>query len=160
MVLRAWGSIDVDYRSTVDRNGMLNLPKVGSFNVAGVKAADLERHLRAQIGRLYTNFNLSVSLGQLRGLRVAARLQQVEQLVPGLLQARGLEVGGEHLRGEFQHHHQRVAALQGRLFHLLPARAEQGEHGQQPGDAEVDPRASFVPAAAARQQPGMEGRRQ
>lgn len=70
VVLRAWGSIDVDYRSTVDRNGMLNLPKVGSFNVAGVKASELERHLRAQIGRLYTNFNLSVSLGQLRGLRI------------------------------------------------------------------------------------------
>lgn len=70
VVLRAWGSIDVDYRSTVDRNGMLNLPKVGSFSVAGVKASDLERHLRAQIGRLYTNFNLSVSLGQLRGVRV------------------------------------------------------------------------------------------
>ena len=49
IVTRAWGSIDVDYRSTVDRNGMLNLPKVGSFNVAGVKAADLEKNLRAQI---------------------------------------------------------------------------------------------------------------
>jgi protein involved in polysaccharide export with SLBB domain len=70
IILRAWGSIDVDYRSTVDRNGQLNLPKVGSFNVAGVKASDLEKHLRAQIGRLYTNFNLSVSLGQLRGVRV------------------------------------------------------------------------------------------
>ena len=70
VITRAWGAIDVDYRSTVDRNGMLNLPKVGSFNVAGVKASDLERNLRAQIGRLYTNFELSVSLGQLRGLRV------------------------------------------------------------------------------------------
>jgi polysaccharide biosynthesis/export protein len=70
IILRAWGSIDVDYRSVVDRNGMLNLPKVGSFNVAGVKAADLEKSLRAQIGRLYTNFDLSVSLGQLRGVKV------------------------------------------------------------------------------------------
>jgi protein involved in polysaccharide export with SLBB domain len=70
IVLRAWGSIDADYRSSVDRNGMINLPKVGSFGVAGVKAGDLERHLRAQIGRLYTNFNLSVSLGQLRGVKV------------------------------------------------------------------------------------------
>ena len=70
IVTRAWGAIDVDYRSTVDRNGMLNLPKVGSFNVAGVKAADLEKNLRAQIARLYNNFDLSVSLGQLRGLRV------------------------------------------------------------------------------------------
>ena len=70
IILRAWGSIDVDYRSTVDRNGLLNLPKVGSFNVAGVKASELEKHLRAQIGRLYTNFDLSVSLGQLRGVKV------------------------------------------------------------------------------------------
>ena len=70
IVLRAWGSIDVDYRATVDRNGLLNLPKVGSFNVAGVKASDLEKNLRGQMGRLFTNFELSVSLGQLRGLKV------------------------------------------------------------------------------------------
>ena len=70
VVLRAWGSIDVDYRSTVDRNGMLNLPKVGSFSVAGVRASELERHLRTQIARLYTNFNLSVALGQLRGVKI------------------------------------------------------------------------------------------
>ena len=70
VILRAWGSIDVDYRTTVDRNGLLNLPKIGSFNVAGVKASELERHLRAQIGRLYTNFNLSVALGQLRSVKV------------------------------------------------------------------------------------------
>jgi polysaccharide export outer membrane protein len=70
VVLRAWGSIDVDYRSTVDRNGMLNLPKVGSFNVTGVKASELEQHLRAQFSRLYNNFNLSVSLGQLRAVKV------------------------------------------------------------------------------------------
>ncbi len=68
--VRAWGSIDVDYRATVDRNGLLNLPRIGSFNVAGVKASDLEANLRGQIGKLYTNFNLSVSLGQLRGLKV------------------------------------------------------------------------------------------
>ncbi|MFZ2650313.1 MAG: SLBB domain-containing protein [Burkholderiaceae bacterium] len=70
VILRAWGSIDVDYRSIVDRNGMLNLPKVGSFSVAGVKATELEKLLRVQIGRLYTNFNLSVTLGQLRSVKV------------------------------------------------------------------------------------------
>lgn len=70
IILRAWGSIDVDYRATVDRNGQLHLPKVGSFNVAGVKAADLEANLRAQLARLYTNFDLSVSLGELRGVKV------------------------------------------------------------------------------------------
>lgn len=70
ILLRAWGSIDVDYRSRVDRNGQLNLPKVGSFNVAGVRASELEAHLRAQLSRLFTNFSLSVSLGQLRAVKV------------------------------------------------------------------------------------------
>lgn len=70
IVVKAWGSIDIDFRAVVDRNGQINLPRVGSFTVAGVRAADLERQLRAQIGRLYTSFNLSVSLGQMRGVKV------------------------------------------------------------------------------------------
>jgi polysaccharide export outer membrane protein len=70
VMIRAWGSIDVDYRATVDRNGLINIPRVGSVNVAGVKAADLEKHLKAQIGRFFTNFNLNVALGQLRGVKV------------------------------------------------------------------------------------------
>ncbi|WP_372526274.1 polysaccharide biosynthesis/export family protein [Piscinibacter sp.] len=70
LVIRAWGSIDVDYRATVDRNGQISLPKVGSFNVAGVKASELEGHLRSQIGRMFTNFSLNVTLGHLRGVKV------------------------------------------------------------------------------------------
>ncbi|MEO8124713.1 MAG: SLBB domain-containing protein [Burkholderiales bacterium] len=70
IVVRAWGSIDIDFRAVVDRNGQINLPRIGTFTVAGVRAADLEKHLRAQIGRLYTGFNLSVSLGQMRGVKV------------------------------------------------------------------------------------------
>jgi len=70
LIIRAWGAIDIDYRATVDRNGQINLPKVGSFSVAGVKASEIERHLRGQIGRVFTNFNLNVTLGQLRGLTV------------------------------------------------------------------------------------------
>jgi polysaccharide biosynthesis/export protein len=70
ILVRAWGSIDLDYRATVDRNGLLNLPKVGSFRIAGVKASELESQLRSQIGRLFTNFNLNVTMGQLRGVKV------------------------------------------------------------------------------------------
>ena len=70
LVIRAWGSVDADLRTTVDRNGQIHLPRVGSFSVAGVRASDIERHLRGQIGRIFTNFNLSVALGQLRGLKV------------------------------------------------------------------------------------------
>ncbi|HXD07926.1 MAG TPA: SLBB domain-containing protein [Burkholderiaceae bacterium] len=70
LLIRAWGSIDVDYRAVVDRNGLVSLPQVGTFPVAGVKASELEKHLRAQIGRVFTNFNLNVTLGQLRAVKV------------------------------------------------------------------------------------------
>ena len=70
LLIRAWGSIDIDYRATVDRAGQISLPKVGTFTVAGTRASNLESHLRAQIGRLFTNFNLNVTLGQLRGVKV------------------------------------------------------------------------------------------
>lgn len=70
LAVRVWGSVDADFRTHVDRNGQISLPRVGTFTVAGVRAADLERHLRAQIGRIYTNFNLNVSLGQLHGVKV------------------------------------------------------------------------------------------
>lgn len=70
LLIRAWGSIDVNFRTAVDRSGQISLPKVGTITVAGVKASELEPHLRAQIGRIYKNFNLSVSLGKLRGVKV------------------------------------------------------------------------------------------
>lgn len=70
LIVRIWGSIDADLRAVVDRNGQISLPRVGTFNVAGIKAADLGRHLRAQIARIFTNFDLNVTLGQLRATKV------------------------------------------------------------------------------------------
>lgn len=68
--IRAWGSIDVDYRTVVDRNGQISLPRVGTFSVAGVKSSELETVLKGQIGKYFTNFQLSATLGQLRGLQI------------------------------------------------------------------------------------------
>lgn len=70
LYIRAWGSIDVDYRATVDRNGQINLPKVGTLGVAGLKANEVENHINSQIGRLYKNYSLNVTLGQLRSIQV------------------------------------------------------------------------------------------
>ena len=40
ILIRAWGQIDVDYSAVVDRNGTINVPKVGAINVAGIKYQD------------------------------------------------------------------------------------------------------------------------
>jgi protein involved in polysaccharide export with SLBB domain len=70
LFVRIWGSIDIDLRATVDRNGLINLPRVGSFTMAGVKVSDAEQVLHTQIGRVFRNFNLNVTLGQLRSMQV------------------------------------------------------------------------------------------
>ena len=70
IVLTGWGQVDINLRVTVDRNGTISLPKVGTVNVTGVKYQDLEGYLKNQIGRVFRNFQLSVSLGKLRSLQV------------------------------------------------------------------------------------------
>ena len=70
ILIRAWGQLDVDYAALVDRTGTINIPKVGTINVAGIKYQDLQSHLKTAIGRVFRNFDLSVSLGQLRAIQV------------------------------------------------------------------------------------------
>ena len=38
LLIRAWGSINVEVRAPVDRNGQIYVPKVGAINVAGIRA--------------------------------------------------------------------------------------------------------------------------
>lgn len=70
VVLRLWGAVDADLRVVVDRNGQISLPRVGTFRVAGIKASQLEPTLREQVGRVFKNFELSATLGQLRSIQV------------------------------------------------------------------------------------------
>jgi protein involved in polysaccharide export with SLBB domain len=70
LLIRAWGQIEVDYRAVVDRNGMVNIPRVGSVPVAGVPYKDLTARLKTAISRNFRNFDLMVSMGQLRSVQV------------------------------------------------------------------------------------------
>lgn len=70
LLIRAWGQVDVNWRATVDRTGAVYIPQVGTFNVAGVKYGELHDYLQAEIGRIFKNFQLSVSLGRLRSMQV------------------------------------------------------------------------------------------
>ena len=70
ILIRAWGQLDVDYATIVDRTGTITIPKVGAINVAGIRYQDLQAHLKSAIGRVFRNFDLTVSLGQLRAIQV------------------------------------------------------------------------------------------
>ncbi len=68
--LRGWGMVDIDITSTVDRNGSIYLPSVGSIKVAGIKYRDLQGYLKKAISRVFTNFDLTVSVAQTRSVQI------------------------------------------------------------------------------------------
>jgi protein involved in polysaccharide export with SLBB domain len=70
LVITIWGSVDADVRAAVDRSGRISLPRVGPVMVAGVRYADVAEVIRRRASQVFRNFDLSVSLGQLRGVRV------------------------------------------------------------------------------------------
>lgn len=70
LMIRGWGTIDIDYRATIDRNGIINIPTVGSVVLAGVRASEAENVVRAAIAKLYKGVTVSVNFGQLRAITV------------------------------------------------------------------------------------------
>jgi len=68
--IRIWGQVDADLRTNVDRSGTVYIPHVGPVGVAGVSYSDLPAHLRAEVSKIYKNFELTVSIGRLRSIQV------------------------------------------------------------------------------------------
>lgn len=70
VLLTLWGSVDADLRLTVDRGGRISIPRVGTVQVSGVRHGDLQEVVSRRVAQVFKNFQISVSLGQLRGIRV------------------------------------------------------------------------------------------
>ena len=68
--VQIWGAVDYSGGHTLDRNGQISLPKVGTFSLAGVPVRDLEAVLRGQVGKVFTNFSVNANLGRLRSIQV------------------------------------------------------------------------------------------
>lgn len=68
--LTMWGSLDADLRLIVDRSGRINIARVGPVAVAGVRFADLRDVISKRVALVFKNFDLSASVGRLRGVRI------------------------------------------------------------------------------------------
>jgi protein involved in polysaccharide export with SLBB domain len=70
VLVTVWGSVDADLRLIVDRAGRINIPRVGTVTVAGVRNVDLADVISRRVGLVFKNYQLSASVGGLRGIRV------------------------------------------------------------------------------------------
>lgn len=68
--LTVWGSIDGSYPLEVSREGEIVIPKVGPVKVAGVTFGQLPQLLSGQLSRIFRNFQLSITMGKLRMIKV------------------------------------------------------------------------------------------
>lgn len=70
LLIRAWGQVEIDFPAIVDRNGTISIPRVGPISVSGIKYQDITQHLRAAVSKNFRNFEISVTMGRLRAVRV------------------------------------------------------------------------------------------
>lgn len=68
--VQIWGAVDFSTALTLDRNGQVNVPRVGVVPLAGVAVRDLETVLRGRISKVFANFSLNAGLGRLRGIQI------------------------------------------------------------------------------------------
>ena len=68
--IRVWGQVAFEQKLVVDRTGDIFIPQVGRINVAGLPFSGLPGTLKTSIGRIFKNFELSVSMGELRSIQV------------------------------------------------------------------------------------------
>jgi protein involved in polysaccharide export with SLBB domain len=68
--IRVWGQVNFRADVRVDRSGEIYLPQIGGVQVAGLPSSALDAHLRAAIGRVYRNFDLTADVGQIRAIQV------------------------------------------------------------------------------------------
>lgn len=68
--LTIWGAVNTQQELTVDRNGEVLIPKVGSIKVWGQPLNQAKTAINNAIGRYYRNYEMNLSMGRLRTIQV------------------------------------------------------------------------------------------
>jgi protein involved in polysaccharide export with SLBB domain len=70
LLIRVWGSTSAEANVSLDRQGTISFPKLGTLKLAGVKAGQMDAVVKAFFSKFYKDIEVSVSLGKLRKITV------------------------------------------------------------------------------------------
>lgn len=70
LLIQSWGQVTTNGRFLVDRSGDVFIPQVGTVHVAGLRFDQVQPMLKDQMGKMFRNFQLNVSMGQLRSIQI------------------------------------------------------------------------------------------
>ena len=68
--ITVWGKIEGQWYVVVDNDGNISLPKVGILGVTGLTFKELKELLHKELSKYYIGFEMNVSMGALRTIRV------------------------------------------------------------------------------------------
>jgi len=68
--ITVWGKVEGQWSIVVDRDGNISLPKVGIIGVTGLTFKELKETLHKEFSKYFTGFQMNVSMGALRTIRV------------------------------------------------------------------------------------------
>jgi len=70
VLVNIWGRVDMQLELTIDREGKVFIPKVGEIIAWGLTMQEFKKRLRTSLSTYYTDYELSVSLGKIRRIKV------------------------------------------------------------------------------------------
>ena len=70
LLIRVWGSTSAEATVSIDRQGSISFPKLGTLRLAGVRASQMDAVVKAFFSKFYKDIEVSVSLGKLRKITV------------------------------------------------------------------------------------------
>jgi protein involved in polysaccharide export with SLBB domain len=149
--VRIWGQVSYSGNLRVDRSGDIYLPEAGAVHVAGLQFSALDQHLRAAVGRVYRNFDLSVDIGRIRSMQIyvtgqarrpgAYTVSSLSSLVDALFASGGPSAQGSLRHIELRRNGKTIADFD--LYALLI-------RGDKSNDARLLPEdVLYIPAAGA-----------
>lgn len=65
-----WGAIEGSWTVDVDRAGNINLPRIGTINVANLSFSDMKEKLHKQVLQYYKDVEMDISMGSLKTMRI------------------------------------------------------------------------------------------
>lgn len=145
--IQIWGTVDFAGNQTLDRNGQINLPKIGAVTLGGVQVKDLEAVLKKQVGTVYNNVSLNATLGKLRGITVYVvgqanqpgtyNLNSLSTLVNAVFASGGPNTNGSMRQIELKRGGRTITTLD--LYDFISKGDKSKDAALQPGDVIMIP---------------------
>ena len=145
--LQVWGAVDVNTVLTVDKRGVLTVPRVGPLSVAGLKVGQLDKALSEHVHQVFRNVEVSATVARLHNIQIyvvgQARqpgtytLSSLSTLVNALFASGGANAFGSMRNIELRRDNTTVTRLD--LYDFIMKGERSGDVTLQAGDVIVFP---------------------